>query len=169
MAAIYRAAARVTVWLRHPFLFPQNAPDSAQEKRAAVDAAYASQAIYQLTLLHALQLGRNTHLVAGMTDSGVAAPYLLAPLARLMHNPWFERVWVVQEAVLARHVRVLYANVSMDWDMLVTGLGKTAGSQELSHLPLLRCRARRRRVREVGTTGVPLPLLDCRGGIVLLP
>lgn len=40
-------------------------------------------------------------------------------LRDLFNNPWFGRVWVVQEAVLARRVRVLYNDFEIDWDTLV--------------------------------------------------
>ncbi|KAK1827522.1 heterokaryon incompatibility protein-domain-containing protein [Podospora conica] len=42
-----------------------------------------------------------------------------AALRDLFNNPWFGRVWVVQEAVLARRVRVLYNDFEIDWDTLV--------------------------------------------------
>ena len=40
----------------------------------------------------------------------------------LADNPWFERLWVVQEAVLAKRIRVMFGTVSLPWDMLVAGM-----------------------------------------------
>jgi hypothetical protein len=45
------------------------------------------------------------------------------PPKRPISNPWFERVWMVQEVVMARKVDVLYGGQYLDWDMLVSILG----------------------------------------------
>lgn len=37
---------------------------------------------------------------------------------QLMDNPWFCRLWIVQEASMARHVRILHGSNEVDWDML---------------------------------------------------
>lgn len=34
----------------------------------------------------------------------------------LLHHPWFDRVWVVQEVVVARSIIMLYGNYQMLWD-----------------------------------------------------
>ena len=40
----------------------------------------------------------------------------------LVDNAWFERLWVVQEVVLAKDVRVLFGCVSIPWSVLVAGM-----------------------------------------------
>ena len=61
----------------------------------------------------------------------------MGPLARLVQNQWFERVWVIQEVVLARTVRVLYAGVEMDWATVVIGLVQLVDKADLLHLTLM--------------------------------
>jgi hypothetical protein len=38
---------------------------------------------------------------------------------QFLANPWFERMWVVQETALAGSIRVRYEGVEMQWDQLV--------------------------------------------------
>jgi hypothetical protein len=39
---------------------------------------------------------------------------------QFLSNPWFERMWVLQEAALARSIRFRYEGVEIQWDHLVT-------------------------------------------------
>lgn len=43
-------------------------------------------------------------------------------LARLLRQPWFERIWVVQEVVLASSARILYHGQEMDWEDFAEGI-----------------------------------------------
>jgi hypothetical protein len=39
--------------------------------------------------------------------------------------PWWTRIWVLQEVVLARKATVIYSNVSVPWDMLTDAVNKS--------------------------------------------
>jgi hypothetical protein len=39
-------------------------------------------------------------------------------LLDLLYHPWFERAWVVQEVVVARHVNIFYGRYSIPWSSL---------------------------------------------------
>ncbi|RDL40248.1 uncharacterized protein BP5553_00227 [Venustampulla echinocandica] len=39
---------------------------------------------------------------------------------QFLSNPWFERMWVVQEAALARSIRVRYEGIDIQWGHLLT-------------------------------------------------
>jgi hypothetical protein len=43
-------------------------------------------------------------------------------LRHFLRNPWFRRVWIVQEAALAKEVRLLYGTVCMDWEYVSRGV-----------------------------------------------
>jgi hypothetical protein len=133
MSAIYQRAFQVTVWLNHPSVTKADRPSA--QYQAAIDAAHAHDLVYKLSLLRALSLPRAAHLNLSMGTNGVWNK--MPPLTRLIQNPWFERVWVVQEVVLARTVRVFYAGVEMDWDTVVTGLVQLVDKHELGHLPMV--------------------------------
>ncbi|KAH8906203.1 HET-domain-containing protein [Coniochaeta sp. PMI_546] len=133
MSAIYRRAFQVTVWLNHPFITES---DSTEAKyQAAIDATHAYDLVYKLSLLEMLSLPRAAGLNLAMSPGGITRK--MRPLTRLMQNPWFERIWVVQEVVLARTIRVVYAGVEMDWDALVTGLVLLLSKHELASLSLI--------------------------------
>jgi hypothetical protein len=55
---------------------------------------------------------------------GGSAPREWTALKRLISNPWFERVWVVQEVVMASKVDVLYGGQYLDWDTLISILAE---------------------------------------------
>jgi hypothetical protein len=118
MSAIYQRAFQVTVWLNHPSVAETDSPHA--QYQAAVDAAHAHDLVYKLSLLQTLSLPRAAHLNLSMSTNGVWSK--MPALTRLIQNQWFERVWVMQEVVLARTVRVFYAGVEMDWDTVVIGL-----------------------------------------------
>ena len=50
--------------------------------------------------------------VVAQPFTGISLPDAIA--MALLRNPWFERIWCVQEVVLAWQARVLYAGVGID-------------------------------------------------------
>lgn len=40
----------------------------------------------------------------------------------LLRHPWFDRVWVTQEAALARSIRVIYGRVEIPWQTFISGI-----------------------------------------------
>jgi hypothetical protein len=49
-------------------------------------------------------------------------------LTRLLQQPWFERIWVIQEVVLASSVRIMYHGREMDWDIFTEGIDAMTNS-----------------------------------------
>ena len=41
-------------------------------------------------------------------------------LGNLLSRPWFQRIWCIQEAVLARDIKVLFGDVAMSFQALVS-------------------------------------------------
>ena len=39
-------------------------------------------------------------------------------LSVFLRNEWFNRLWIVQEAALARQLHLLYGEVYLDWEIL---------------------------------------------------
>ncbi|KAI1756503.1 heterokaryon incompatibility protein-domain-containing protein [Xylaria castorea] len=56
------------------------------------------------------------------TPHSTILPYASSPIWKaireLIYNEWFNRLWVVQEAALAKCIRVLYEDEEIDWDIL---------------------------------------------------
>jgi hypothetical protein len=49
-------------------------------------------------------------------------------LANLLDNPWFQRIWIVQEVGLAREIHVHYGHRKIDWDVFVRAIAALARS-----------------------------------------
>jgi hypothetical protein len=49
-------------------------------------------------------------------------------LAQLLDNPWFQRIWIVQEVGLAREIYLHYGHRSIDWDTFVRAIAALARS-----------------------------------------
>ena len=43
-------------------------------------------------------------------------------LIEALQQPWFERIWVVQEVILATHAVIYYGHQTIDWETLAYGL-----------------------------------------------
>lgn len=48
------------------------------------------------------------------------------PLIKMLSHPWFERVWVIQEVVVAQRVKILYRRLIIDGDMFFNLMMRTA-------------------------------------------
>jgi hypothetical protein len=65
----------------------------------------------------------------GISEEQMKALYILDSrgpewnaLRHFLRNPWFRRVWIVQEAAFAKEVHLLYGIVCMDWEYVSRGL-----------------------------------------------
>jgi hypothetical protein len=50
-------------------------------------------------------------------------------LAKLLDNPWFQRIWVVQEVGLAREIYMHYGHKTIHWDIFVPAIAALARSK----------------------------------------
>ncbi|KAH8881359.1 heterokaryon incompatibility, partial [Thozetella sp. PMI_491] len=87
MQAIYHRASIVTIWLSHE----------------GAGHAYGTAV-----------MPRTEAELMGLMNTWRTYPQWPS-LITLVSNPWFQRIWVVQEAVIARNVRVVYSGVEIDW------------------------------------------------------
>jgi len=108
MDEIYRNARGVTVWLG----------DGSISTR---EAALAARRLWQLFLY-------STAVDASMFCLALASTWFVRlrdaeaweALRILLTRPWFSRVWVFQELVLARHVRVVYSGRALPWRLVAS-------------------------------------------------
>lgn len=71
-------------------------------------------------------LGRDVYLRAyeepPIPWESLELPSLSSPIweamCQLLNNKWFGRLWILQEAALARQIRVLYGNHELNWEIL---------------------------------------------------
>lgn len=60
---------------------------------------------------------------------------------RLINLPWFERVWVIQEAVFAKEAMILGGRQSLEWTTLIEATFKFRETCQLDELRIMRCDA----------------------------
>lgn len=105
MRQIYQGANAVIIWLR-----PEGDEDRAQPVLVAI--RWLNKIMLQ---------GVNPQfycaksLVDCFTQENPHVPWK-APFHRIIHRSWFRRIWVVQEAVLARNLIIQLGSVRIPWD-----------------------------------------------------
>jgi hypothetical protein len=104
MKEIYSRASRVVVWLG--------------PLKESKDAYLAVELLVTLDGIRSL-FNLNGDLYGDLVIKGNPGWY---PMVRLFNNPWFSRVWVVQEVAVARTVHVMYGNTCFEWDFLAAGI-----------------------------------------------
>lgn len=109
MYAIYRQAARVWVWLG----------------RGVVGTDIVNEAIALLPRFNlvAAEVGRNfLWPYERPTPESKGLPPPSSPVWDVLHDliasPWYSRLWIVQEAALARAITVLYGDHEVEWETL---------------------------------------------------
>lgn len=99
MSKVYRRCKYVQIWLRDDTTF------TPSTRQAALDF---NRGIYSYTNHDAR--GRSSGEDKTCLDSSILA---------LLHNPYFDRLWITQEVLLSKHVQVLVeGNVVVSWDAL---------------------------------------------------
>jgi SpoVK/Ycf46/Vps4 family AAA+-type ATPase len=94
-------------------------PELWQLLRRFYHALSATQMLDKLTVTGAELSSNDRAVTARLTPKTAVDGIQWVALRDLFNNPWFGRVWVVQEAALARRVRVLYNDFEIDWDTLL--------------------------------------------------
>ena len=46
-------------------------------------------------------------------------PAIIRAAETLLSNPWWTRIWVLQETVLARQATVIYCNITISWTVIM--------------------------------------------------
>lgn len=91
-------------------------------RRKVYSALYAAMALRLLDQLRSTDDFRRADHSSYMLGAGYRRTPLWKPLMHLLEHDWFERVWIVQEVVLARSARVLYGGLEVDWEDFAKGL-----------------------------------------------
>ena len=105
MKDIYAKASRVFVCL-------------GESPNAWLAVTMLNELVLMKSLLTPKALGDQ---IVGMTsgfDMDEMLKLRVVALLELLHNPWFERVWVFQEVTVARAVTILYGSRKIHWDFL---------------------------------------------------
>lgn len=114
MARIYQQASLVVVWL-------------------CSELDGSALAIKQVQ-------GLLNHLYSsGLTEAAIEGcdPELLLALGRIFTQTWFERVWTLQEAALARKIIVFIGDQTLEWSILVKLVTALTRVRERCSTPLL--------------------------------
>ena len=139
MRRIYREAYEVTVWLgsySHPEQGGEGSlrevlgrytlnKDLDDETLLRFDAHMALEILHDLYFVQHLDENskrREAMSILAQTRSRYAS-YSRRALLKFIHHPWFERIWVIQEVALAKHVRVLYGGEEIMWQTVVQAFG----------------------------------------------
>ncbi|ETS76095.1 hypothetical protein PFICI_11482 [Pestalotiopsis fici W106-1] len=105
MHSIYRQATQVWVWLGCD-------PEHGDE---AISLLPKVSAVAREVMSQAWEFDQ-----ASPVDKGL--PAFSSPqwgaVTKIINNNYFSRLWIVQEAALARHIRVLYGDGEIPWDVL---------------------------------------------------
>ncbi|SCO50303.1 related to heterokaryon incompatibility protein het-6 [Fusarium fujikuroi] len=101
MTEIYENASRVIVWFGY-----------------ATDASLAVSKLLDIsTLLHAYEPDELLEkLLSDKTDPTETASW--TALQRLFSRPWFLRVWIIQEVMVAQEVHIIYGDHYLSWKMV---------------------------------------------------
>lgn len=121
MKKIYEMAARVLVWLG-PDAEDYSVPAARLTRMVLEELCRASNMEISAFGTLKMECLDDVLLAADASRLPPGHSEVWKPLAWLLSRPWFNRVWVVQEAVSARRLVVLCGDLEFDWD----ALGSTA-------------------------------------------
>ena len=164
MEKIYLNALFTTVILADPSSSPEHQEESGRlsiparydniwpENKDTTDHVQAARLAFDLLKeLHVLKekalRGSNMRTYRLFEELGLstAKRRQWAAYSKLLQQPWFERVWVIQEIAFAPRVQVKYYGEVIDWELLIEGVKKLKQAKdfflwlELQHsVPMLR-------------------------------
>jgi hypothetical protein len=133
MREIYQNCSRVIVWLGN--------------HGGILTSLLSTSFLYHLS---SPSYGPLSIPLMGSRDGGPAANFnyiRLQCLSWFLNNPWFERVWIVQEVALPRVVHVVHNGQYLDWDVLAEAAKSFMGPQGFELTELLQCTRGGRRAR----------------------
>lgn len=117
MNDIYHQASRVIVWLGKPSSVKQEILVYLLLRYYSV-----SKDVLNVSMTNLTEQIRNSRSIHPMPA-----------LAQFLNNPWFTRVWVIQEVVVATKLEFVYGGLYFDWAMLEF-LFQIYAQPEMSHL-----------------------------------
>jgi hypothetical protein len=163
MGNIYSQAYIVSVMLAQDPDIRDKGQASQQAKttwiRRWADALLALNMLDKLSVTGAEPTSNHERVMARLTPRTQFGMMEWHALQDLLNNPWFGRIWVVQEVVLARRVRAQYNHFEVDWDMLIHGT-LAFGRFPALWLLLVSTEAANRVKRKPGGVGTVLSIHD---------
>lgn len=109
MRQIYRSAASTTIWLRPANGCTQEISKVVHHRTAVHEDIKAMGGSYDRLLNTGQILQRHGLLTRAARQSTNA-------LLNLLENPWFERVWVIQGAVVSEEPKIALGNMEVAWN-----------------------------------------------------
>ncbi|KAH7411594.1 heterokaryon incompatibility protein-domain-containing protein [Phaeosphaeria sp. MPI-PUGE-AT-0046c] len=139
MNRIYNNATQVVVWLGEPDDDNRSAMVSLATKNFSItNNVRIWRAQRKNGVQRAWRAGTNA-LLTGEVDRGIGAlESEIGQVAQLLDRPWWRRVWIVQEVVLARKVVVMCGSDEVPWENIkarlradtVFGLNSNSGQSK---------------------------------------
>ncbi|KAK6863649.1 hypothetical protein PG995_000177 [Apiospora arundinis] len=108
------------------------APGSASLRRMYFDD-FTRDVFGALCMVHALAAGIYAFEIPAFRNLEQAAP-IMRGFEAVASKSWWERVWVVQEVVVAEKVTVMYGKTSVPWEVLCKAADQLNRSQQNCHL-----------------------------------
>jgi Heterokaryon incompatibility protein (HET) len=113
---IYRKAFIVTVWLAQSSC----TMGFVDELTNTINAHLALDLLEELRLTEMIVFGGKVAIYRAFASQRRSQRWYA--LMELLRNPWFDRIWVVQEVALATSVRVVYGKGEMPWQSFIDGV-----------------------------------------------
>ena len=112
MGSIYSKARRVLIYLGPGGSDVEQAFDSIRLLNSKMKALHFERYMSRLN-----SLGSWTRVLFDYMPSQKPLPadFNWAPVVKLLQRPWFERTWIIQEAILARRGLVICGDISVPW------------------------------------------------------
>ncbi|TRX97569.1 hypothetical protein FHL15_001324 [Xylaria flabelliformis] len=113
MRSTYTRCSRCLVWLGMP-------PAGV----TAADAQNAFDIIRYLAAVSSAEVMQSVPLPSALADDRPAFDRAMKALRAVAHghNPWWNRVWTVQEVALPDEVLLVFGNATLPWDIIVTAI-----------------------------------------------
>lgn len=128
MRKIYEEADQVCVWLGEPTESTPLAIQDLQDSAGVKPMATTEKSIvnyYMATLLAPSHAFRNvTSGAAWQWVSELGLEFEIGDIRELLSRPWWNRVWIVQEAVVGKKVVLMVGNEQFDWENVERSLDR---------------------------------------------
>ncbi|KAK8054948.1 hypothetical protein PG993_000175 [Apiospora rasikravindrae] len=128
MREIYQRSTEVIVWLGDSKADDTLGPSDTQSPSLVERDVWGA-----LDIVHSLAYGKLALDIPAFRSLDKAGP-IMRGFGAIAERSWWERVWVVQEVVVAKRVTVFYGDISVPWELLCRAAEQLHRSQQNCHL-----------------------------------
>ncbi|KAK8083994.1 hypothetical protein PG996_002775 [Apiospora saccharicola] len=128
MREIYQSSIEVIVWLGESRVDDKLGPTSTEPGSLVERDVWGALHIVQL--LASGQLALDIPAFRNLDEAGP----IMRGFKAIAERSWWERVWVVQEVVVANKVTVFYGSISVPWNLFCRAAEQLHKSQQNCHL-----------------------------------